>query len=328
MFDSSGRKVLIGVVTGTLLSTTALTAVWAATERETHHLLNSEEGPVLTKREGECVQTPKTPNQPAKLFKECGDIGDRDGDGVPDDEDQCPDNTPEEISQGVYDDQDPPRDPKNKPPTRECDKIGCPIDTDGDGVGDYADQCPDTSAEYMTTAPACMRDQCVDAQGCVPDEDSDGVIDCKDKCRGTPPELRDKVFKAGEKMGCTETEKPPIATLSAETLFDFDKAVLKPAGKEALDQLVNNIRQATQGLDEIKVNGHTDPVGSDSYNQGLSERRAQAVANYLVSQGIPSEKIRTQGYGETKLVPRETGEPTKQWHARCRRVEINSIVFQ
>ncbi|MDY6991256.1 MAG: OmpA family protein [Pseudomonadota bacterium] len=324
MFDSSGRKVLIGVVTGTLLSTTALTAVWAATERETHHLLNSEEGPVLTKREGECVQTPKTPNQPPKFFKECGDIGDRDGDGVPDDEDQCPDNTPEEISQGVYDDQDPPRDPKNQPPTRECDKIGCPIDTDGDGVGDYADQCPDTSAEYMMTAPACTRDECVDAQGCVPDEDGDGVIDCKDQCRGTPAHLISQV----DSIGCAEVEEPKLSgTITAETLFDFDKAVLKSAGKEALNSLIAKIRGA-QDLSRIEVLGHTDPVGSNSYNQGLSERRAQAVANYLVAQGIAASVIQTRGLGETDLVERLPGESTKQWHARCRRVEIISYVKQ
>ena len=62
MFDSSGRKIFIGVVAGTLFST-AMLSVWAADERETHHLIDSEGKPVLTQRPNECVQTPNTPDR-------------------------------------------------------------------------------------------------------------------------------------------------------------------------------------------------------------------------------------------------------------------------
>lgn len=321
MFDSSGRKFFIGVVASTLLSANA---VWA--ESETHHLIY-QDGPVLlptATHDKPCVQTPKTPNDPSKRYKECGDIGDRDGDGIPDDEDQCPDNTPEEISQGVYDNQDPPRHPNNKPPVRECDKIGCPIDADGDGVPDYRDRCPDTSPEYIVQAPACMRHECVDEQGCVPDEDEDGVIDCKDQCKGTPPEVRNRV----ESNGCAEMERSDISgTFSAEALFDFDKFYLKSSGKQALGELAAKIRDA-KTLTKVDVIGHTDPVGANAYNQRLSEKRAKTVANYLMSQGVPADKIGSEGRGERELVARNPGESRKVWHARCRRVEVKSFVLQ
>lgn len=325
MFDSSGRKIFIGVVAGTLLST-AMLSVWAADEKETHHLIDSEGKPVLTQRPSECVQTPKTPNQPAKPFKECGDIGDRDGDGVPDDEDQCPDNTPEEISKGVYDDKVPPRHPNNKAPQRECDKIGCPIDSDGDGAPDYRDDCPDTAPEFVVKAPDCARHECVNDRGCVADSDSDGVPDCKDQCPNT---------KAGQKVGedgCTgAVEERIVGTLSAETLFDFDKAVLKSQGKRALDELVQTIltnADYQKASTKIQVVGHTDPVGKDAYNQKLSEKRAKAVATYLISKGIPVERIDSEGRGEKELVQQSPGEPKKAWHARCRRVEVNALVKQ
>jgi outer membrane protein OmpA-like peptidoglycan-associated protein len=74
------------------------------------------------------------------------------------------------------------------------------------------------------------------------------------------------------------------------------------------------------------VVGHTDRVGSDKYNQGLSEKRAKAVSDYLISQGIPADKITREGKGKTELLPREPGESTQSWDARCRRVVINSVV--
>lgn len=318
MFENSGRKILIGVVTGTLLSV-AISSALAANDKQTYHLLDSEGKAVMTQNK-ECVQTPNTPNQPPKILKECGDIGDRDNDGIPDDEDQCPDNKPEEISKGVYDDKVPPRNPKNKPPQRPCDKIGCPIDTDGDGVPDHRDDCPDTSAEYVVSPPACTKNECVNERGCVADSDGDGVIDCKDKCPNTPPELRSKA----DANGCVE-EVISTRTLTAATLFDFDKAVLKLEGKQELDRIAADIL-AGKEWDRVDVVGHTDRVGSDKYNQGLSEKRAKAVSDYLISQSIPADKITREGKGKTELLPREPGESSKSYDARCRRVVINSVV--
>jgi OOP family OmpA-OmpF porin len=109
---------------------------------------------------------------------------------------------------------------------------------------------------------------------------------------------------------CTEAAPPPPPAvpqataekikLSADALFDFDKAVLKPAGKQALDELAAKVGQIN--LEVILAVGHTDRIGSDSYNQGLSERRANAVKEYLVSKGIESNRIYTEGKGEAQPV--------------------------
>lgn len=88
--------------------------------------------------------------------------------------------------------------------------------------------------------------------------------------------------------------------LSADALFDFDKAVLKPEGKQKLDQLASQARNLR--LEVILAVGHTDRIGSDAYNKGLSERRAQAVKAYLVSKGLESNRIYTEGKGESQPV--------------------------
>ena len=87
-------------------------------------------------------------------------------------------------------------------------------------------------------------------------------------------------------------------TLDSKVLFDFDKAVLKPEGKAAIDaQVVGKLAQVTK-LDVVLVTGHTDRIGTEKYNQGLSERRADAVRDYLVSKGVDKAKIETIGLGE------------------------------
>lgn len=89
----------------------------------------------------------------------------------------------------------------------------------------------------------------------------------------------------------------------AEALFEFDKAVVKPGGKQALfDYIVIPMREHPE-VEMLLVTGHTDRIGTAKYNQKLSERRAAAVKNYLVSQGIPAERIRTVGKGESEPNP-------------------------
>src|SRR5204862_5740991 len=78
-------------------------------------------------------------------------------------------------------------------------------------------------------------------------------------------------------------------TLSADALFDFDKAVLKPAGRQKLDELVAGLGGVQ--LQMILAVGHTDSIGSNAYNQKLSMRRAEAVKAYLVSKGVPADRI-------------------------------------
>ena len=118
---------------------------------------------------------------------------------------------------------------------------------------------------------------------------------------------------------------PPAPTvgkvsLKADTLFDFDKSVVKPEGKKVLDGLATQAKG--MNLEVIIAVGHTDSVGTDAYNQRLSERRAAAVKAYLVSQGIPAAKIVTRGYGESRPIAYNT---TEEGRAKNRRVEIEVV---
>ena len=108
--------------------------------------------------------------------------------------------------------------------------------------------------------------------------------------------------------------------LEADTLFDFDKAVIKPDGKVVLNQVVASL--AAINYEVVIVVGHTDSVGTEAYNQKLSERRANAVKAFLVSKGIAKDRIYSEGKGETQPV---ASNKTKQGRAMNRRVVIEVI---
>jgi OOP family OmpA-OmpF porin len=92
-------------------------------------------------------------------------------------------------------------------------------------------------------------------------------------------------------------------TLATKALFDFDKAVLKPEGRAAIDsEVISKLKDVTK-LELVLVTGHTDRIGTQAYNQKLSERRADAVRDYLVSKGVARDKIETLGMGKTQPVP-------------------------
>ncbi|MDP1931423.1 MAG: OmpA family protein [Gammaproteobacteria bacterium] len=95
---------------------------------------------------------------------------------------------------------------------------------------------------------------------------------------------------------------PIELTLAANTLFDFDRTELKTEGRQALDNLVRDMR--TLDYDVVLVTGHTDRIGTREYNIGLSERRAEAVKNYLVSAGVPAARITTRGVNSDEPVTR------------------------
>lgn len=91
-------------------------------------------------------------------------------------------------------------------------------------------------------------------------------------------------------------------TLQAETLFDFDKATLRAEGKTKLNSdVVAKMKQYPQ-VEVVMVTGHADRIGKDAYNQNLSERRAAAVKDYLVSQGVEASRLQTAGKGEAEPV--------------------------
>ncbi len=109
-------------------------------------------------------------------------------------------------------------------------------------------------------------------------------------------------------------------TYAADTFFDFDKSVLKPAGKAKLDDLVGKVKGIN--LEVIIAVGHTDSVGNDAYNQKLSVRRAESVKAYLVTKGIEKNRIYTEGKGEKQPV---ADNKTKEGRAKNRRVEIEVV---
>lgn len=109
-------------------------------------------------------------------------------------------------------------------------------------------------------------------------------------------------------------------TYAADTFFDFDKSVLKPAGKAKLDDLVGKVKGIN--LEVIIAVGHTDSVGNDAYNQKLSVRRAEAVKAYLVTKGIEKNRVYTEGKGEKQPV---ADNKTTEGRAKNRRVEIEVV---
>jgi len=112
---------------------------------------------------------------------------------------------------------------------------------------------------------------------------------------------------------------PEKVTLSADVLFDFDKSTIKPAAANELDTLARQMNDNPQ--QNFEVQGHTDSVGSDAYNLGLSERRAASVANYLESKGVNGSRMTTVGYGEKNPV---ASNDTEEGRAQNRRVEVHS----
>lgn len=105
--------------------------------------------------------------------------------------------------------------------------------------------------------------------------------------------------------------------IQADALFDFDKSVVRPDGKKAIDAALDKLNGVD--IEMVIATGHTDSIGTERYNQKLSERRAAAVKAYLVSKGIPASKITTIGKGETQPVATNKTAAGRQ---KNRRVDI------
>jgi OOP family OmpA-OmpF porin len=161
---------------------------------------------------------------------------------------------------------------------------------------------PPTAAAEPAPAPAPAQPM---------DSDGDGVIDANDQCPGTP---RGTEVDA---RGCPIEKQAPIV-LKGVT-FEFDSSKLTMQAENRLDNVVD----ALQASSEVKfrVDGYTDSIGTEQYNQGLSQRRVDSVRQYLIEHGISSSRITgTQGHGESN--PVATNE-TAAGRAQNRRVELN-----
>ncbi|HBZ95489.1 MAG TPA: hypothetical protein DEO91_17865 [Pseudomonas sp.] len=161
------------------------------------------------------------------------------------------------------------------------------------------------------------------------DEDGDGVFDRRDRCPGTP------AGTAVGHNGCPLPQYP--ASVAAEpamepqiedevivlselgnVLFAFDSAELTADAQRLLAEV--STRLAGTSLVAVRVVGHTDSVGSDAYNQGLSERRARSVADFLIAQGVPAGKLSSEGQGESQPVADNGSDAGR---AQNRRVELH-----
>jgi OOP family OmpA-OmpF porin len=231
-------------------------------------------------------------------------MGDTDADGVKNYKDDCRGT----AAGGIVDDR------------------GCELDSDNDGVVDRLDECPGTTAGVQVDARGCevdsdgdgvpnSRDKCpgtpagakVDSNGCELDGDGDGVVDSKDKCPATPK------GRAVDNYGCTLDAEYKLEHVN----FEFDSAKLTSGSTMNLDEAVKILKRHSDL--KVEIAGHTDSQGNDDYNMGLSERRAQAVADYLIGHGANSANIFVKGYGETDPV---SDNGTMEGRAANRRVEL------
>lgn len=137
------------------------------------------------------------------------------------------------------------------------------------------------------------------------------------------PELFPEVVEAPPAPAAPPVPVYTKHTLSATALFDFDKAVLKPEGKKSIHDIDTDIQSSQSKVIDIKVVGYTDSIGTEAYNEQLSVRRANAVKDYMVSEGVDPGIIDVKGMGEADPV---ASNATAAGRAQNRRVEISVAV--
>jgi len=180
---------------------------------------------------------------------------------------------------------------------------GCP-DKDGDGVTDAEDKCPDVFGPEPNS-------------GCpYIDNDGDGVIDILDKCITVPGPASNE--------GCPENflDQETVDLAAKGINFDTGKYSFRPGVTEILDGVATLLNQDYALQFKFAVNGHTDNVGSEALNMTLSNNRANAVKEYLISKGVDGSRLVTKGYGES--MPIDTNA-TNAGRLNNRRVEIKEM---
>jgi len=282
--------------------------------------------------------------------------GDKDGDGIIDEEDLCPEiagllkhsGCPDRDGDGVPDYQDKCADTFGR-----VELDGCP-DTDGDGVADNIDDCPDVAGVAPTGCPEDPNTKDRDGDGVpdvkdvygtvggCPDRDGDSIADIDDKCPSTAGPVaydgcpdtdgdglhdgRDRCpnsFGPVATGGCPEIKEEDRRTLDIAmraVQFDTGRSTLKSESFDVLRQIADIMRRYPDY--NLTVNGHTDNTGKASSNQQLSERRAKACWEYLTTQGISSGRMSFVGYGESRPI---ADNNTLRGRTLNRRVEFNLV---
>lgn len=203
-----------------------------------------------------------------------------------------------------------------------------PKDSDGDGISDGSDACPDTQPGAPVDTRGCARDsdgdgvidlldRCprtprgvsVDSDGCPLDSDGDGVSDSMDECSGTPRGV------AVRSNGCPENGEKLASLRNIQ--FELNSAKLSVSARMRLDETVALLKSHAKS--RVRIEGHTCNLGTEAYNQGLSEKRAQAVLDYLVSRGVPASQMESAGYGESQPI---ADNATKAGREQNRRVDF------
>jgi len=256
---------------------------------------------------------------------------DSDGDGIPDNKDECPETPGLEEFNGCPDsDGDGIKDSEDDCPNvfGPAETNGCP-DSDGDSVLDKDDKCPETPGK-------------VELMGC-PDADNDGIADGDDECpneaglakfNGCPDTDGDGIAdknddcpnEAGiaELNGCprpavpTEKEQEQLNAYARTILFELNKSDIQAQSAETLSDIINILKKYPDA--EFSIDGHTDSQGSEAYNQKLSNERANSVLRYLVNGGIEADRLSAEGFGESKPI---ASNKTAAGRQQNRRTEIN-----
>ena len=249
---------------------------------------------------------------------------DSDGDGIVDAIDQCPE-APEDIDGQEDEDGCPESEDRDKDtvfdPDDECpdtpgavENKGCPYgDIDQDGLSDDKDQCPKAPEDV---------DAFEDGDGCPdPDNDKDGIPDDDDRCPLKPetvngfededgcPDVKTDLVKVNRELGKIEIKQ--------KVYFSTGRSLIRSRSNRLLDEVADVLKANTSMT--VMVEGHTDAVGSSSTNLRLSQRRADAVRDYLIRKGVEPERLTAIGFGEEKPID---SNRTRRGRERNRRVEF------
>jgi len=239
---------------------------------------------------------------------------DTDGDGIPDDIDRCP--LDPEDKDGFQDEDgcpDPDNDndgivdamdacPNNPGP---LENRGCPVlDRDGDGVPDDQDKCPNEAGPKEN-------------QGCPDvDTDKDGIVDRLDKCPDVPGVPPDGCPK---KYTLVQVKKDRI-DIKQQVKYQTAKFKVLKASFPLLNQVVQVLNDYPKM--RVRIEGHTDNVGGESFNLKLSQKRAESVKAYLVAKGIAEDRLDSAGYGLTRPL---ASNRTEKGRAQNRRTEFHIV---
>jgi OmpA-OmpF porin, OOP family len=342
-------------------------------------------------------RAPEPPQKPVVVIEKT----DRDGDGIPDLEDRCPElagkpafgGCPDSDDDGVADSEDAcpkeagPKETQGCPVSKDSDHDGvpddidrCPLDAedkdgfqdedgcpdadnDNDGIVDRTDACPDSPGTLENRGcpvvdrdgdgVADAEDRCADVKGLAalggcPDGDADGLADPEDKCplnagpkeNGGCPDVDrdgdtvpDRLDKCADQFGPAPEgcpKKYSLVEVKREKIEIKQQVHFASAKSRVLADSFPLLNQVVQVLNDfpkmrVSIEGHTDTVGAEAGNMRLSQRRSDAVRDYLASKGVAADRLETVGYGPTKPV---ASNKTERGRARNRRTEFRIVSLE